>query len=244
VVAMHSEMISFGAGVNSVAMTIMLVEKGWQGPIVFANPGSEHPDTYCYMESFERNYLVPRGLSITRIEPGSEYHERSDLPLYEFCMNRGIIPFLAVRWCSVDWKRNPLGNWRKAHGIDTSLLGIVDDEPHRVRDDSSVAYPLVEQGITRKMCWPIIQGVGLDVPRKSGCWFCPGQRLSQWKDLYLNHRDLFDKAVALEENASQHNQKNATLDPHGVPLTEMAARRWEGLQQLDLSHWLPCACSL
>ncbi len=29
-----TEMISFGAGVNSVAMTIMLVDEGWRVPIV------------------------------------------------------------------------------------------------------------------------------------------------------------------------------------------------------------------
>jgi len=64
-----SEMISFGAGVNSVAMTVMLIEEGWRGPIVFADTGGEWPETYCYLEYFERQFLKPRGLSITRLSP-------------------------------------------------------------------------------------------------------------------------------------------------------------------------------
>lgn len=36
---MANELISFGAGVNSVAMTILLVNEGWRGPIVFCDTG-------------------------------------------------------------------------------------------------------------------------------------------------------------------------------------------------------------
>ena len=238
------EMISFGAGVNSVAMVILLAQDGWRGPVVFCDPGSEHPETYCYLETFERGFMADHGLELTRILPGSEYHEQSDLDLYDFCMEQGIIPLLAVRWCSVKWKRNPLENWRKAHGIPVTLLGITDDEPRRVRQNPTVRYPLVERSINRLECYRIIQCAGLDLPRKSGCFFCPGQALAQWRDLYLNYPDLFQSAIALEENASERCQKHATIDPHGVKLVDMASRRWEGAEQMDLSDWLPCACAL
>ena len=55
-----SEMISFGAGVNSAAMTIMLVEQGWRGPIVMADTLAEWPETYCWMRTFEDQWLKPR----------------------------------------------------------------------------------------------------------------------------------------------------------------------------------------
>lgn len=66
------EMVSFGAGVNSTAMVITLAEEGWRGPIVFADTMGEKPETYCYMDYFEREYLKPRGLAITRLLPGDE----------------------------------------------------------------------------------------------------------------------------------------------------------------------------
>ena len=241
-----SEMISFGAGVNSVAMTVMLVEGGWRGPIVFADVGkAEHPDTYCYITYFEKEYLKPRGLEVIRIEPGSPYHsKKAQLPLEQYCLQAGIIPLLAVRWCSVEWKRNPLQKWAKAHSIDIQLLGISASEPRRVRDDPSVRHPLVEAGIHRPECRRIIQRAGLLAPRKSGCFFCPGQALAGWRTLWFEYPELYKRAIAMEENASAHCQKWATLDPHGVNLRQMRERRWEGQEQMDLSRWLPCACRL
>ena len=240
-----TEMISFGAGVNSAAMTIMLVEDGWRGPIVFADPGAEHPETYCWMTYFEKEYLKPRGLEIVRIEPGSPYHKRSKLSLEAFCLERGIIPLLAARWCSVEWKRNPLHGWSDKHGYPIHLLGISASEPRRVRDDPAVRYPLVEAGIHRQECRRIIQRAGLLVPRKSGCWFCPGQRIAEWRQLYFDYPELYDRAIALEDNAIEHCQRWVTLDPHGImSLRQHRERRWQGQIQMDLSRWLPCACRL
>ena len=245
-----SEMISFGGGVNSVAMTVMLVEEGWRGPVVFVDPGAEMPETYCYLEYFERHVLKPHGMTITRISASTNPTLYDDKRVVEnqtlegFCLARGIIPLLSVRWCSTMFKRTPLEAWRKAAGIDTTCIGMAADEPRRVRDDPAVRYPLVERGINRAECHRIIQRAGLPPARKSGCFFCPGQQVTQWRNLYLDHPDLFERAMALEEHAGECHQKNATLDPHGVALREMAARRWEGLQKMDLSRWMPCVCGL
>lgn len=219
------EMISFGAGVNSVAMTIMLVEDGWRGPIVFADTGGEHPDTYCYIEYFEREYLKPHDMVITRLMPGSEYHnKKAQLPLEEYCLQVGIIPLLAVRWCSAEWKCRPVGKWCKAHSISVSLLGISASEPRRVRNDSTTKYPLVEADIHRPECRRIIQRAGLLVPRKSGCFFCPGQAIAGWRTLYFEYPELYARAIALEDNANAHRRKMVTLDPHGISLRQVVSR--------------------
>jgi len=245
-----TEMISFGAGVNSVAMTIMLVNDGWHGPIVFADPGAEHPDTYCYIEYFEREWLKPRGLEVTRISPAThpELYDDKRLggladTLEEYCLMRGVIPLGAVRWCTVQFKVNPLNNWKIQHGIARANVGFTVDEGHRERRDDT-NYPLDDRQITRPECHRIIYRAGLDAPRKSGCFFCPGQPLADWRELCLNHPGLYERAIKLEENASKANQKWATLDPHGISLEQHRSRRWEGLVQFDLSEWIPCMCRL
>lgn len=246
-----SEMISFGAGVNSVAMVVMLAGSGWRGPIVFADTGGERPETYCYLEYFERSFLEGLGMGITRVSPAEQADLYDDKrlggladTLEEYCLKRGIIPLLSARWCSVQWKRNPLENWRKRHGIEKSLVGISASEPRRIRDDAFVGYPLYEEHVTRGGCRRIIEEAGLEAPIKSGCFFCPGQALAQWRRLYYDHPELYERAAVLEENASERCQKWATLDPHGMSLREHARRRWEGQMQMDLSRWLPCACSV
>jgi len=238
-----SEVISFGGGVNSVAMTIGLVEQGWRGPIVFADTGGEHPETYCYLTYFERHFLAPRGLTLTRLEAGSAYHSRkARQPLEQYCLEAGIVPLLAVRWCSVEWKRDPLVRWSRAHGREVQLLGIAADEPQRVRDAATVRYPLVEAGLTRGECRRLIRRAGLDAPRKSGCFFCPGSSLRSWQALYFQHPELYERAIALEDNAGARSEKWATLDPHGISLRQHRQRRWQGQLQMDLSEWLPCVC--
>lgn len=238
-----NEMISFGAGVNSVAMTIMLVNEGWRGPVVFADTGGEWPETYCYLEYFQREFLEPRGLEVVRILPGSRWHKRSKLSLEAFCLDCGIIPFLASRWCSVEWKQTPLRGWAADNGVGIYIQGISASEPQRIRDNPNFHYPLVENGITRGGCKRIIRQAGLEVPIKSGCFFCPGQNLGGWRRLYYDHPGLYERAVALEENASRRKE-GISLDPHGISLRQHVKRRWQGQMQMDLSQWLPCVCHL
>jgi len=247
---MTTEMISFGGGVNSVAMTIMLVEGGWRGPIVFADTGNEHPETYCYMNYFEREFLKPRGMEIVRsstaTHPGLYRKKRivESVTLENYCLSYGVVPLLSVQWCSIEFKREPLETWRKQHNIDIALVGFTDDEPQRIREDPTRRYPLAEHGITRKGCYRIIQQADLDLPRKSGCFFCPGQRLSQWRDLYLNYPNLFERAIQLEDVASKRAGKHATLDPRGLSLRQQKRKRWQGQVQMDLTQWLSCICRL
>jgi len=232
-----SEMISFGAGVNSVAMTIMLVNDGWRGPIVFADTGGEWPETYCYIRYFEREWLGPRGLEITRLSPGSEWHgKRAQVTLEQYCLDHGIVPLLAMRWCTQAWKQRPVTKWA---GAMVRLVGLSASEPRRAaRQEPGVRLPLFEECITREECQRIIAREGLDYPIKSGCFFCPGQPLAAWRRLYHEHPDLYERAIALEDNAT------TALDPHGISLREHARRRWEGQMQMDLSAWIPCLCTL
>ncbi len=159
--------ISFGAGVNSTAMTIMLVNEGWRGDIVFANTGAEWPETYCFIDYFESEWLTPRRLAITRLGPEWRKDKRAKtLPgLMEYCEHYSILPLCGIRWCTRIFKIDSC----QAYHNDEYYLGIAADESHRQPD---LPRPLVERGVTREGCIEIIEAEGLDMPQKSGCYIC------------------------------------------------------------------------
>jgi len=255
-------MISFGAGVNSVAMTIMLVEDGWRGPIVFADPGAEHPDTYCYIDYFERDWLGPRGLEVTRLSPELTpdlYPPSYRMDIIAKCEMKQIVPIFLNRWCTTEYKRKPLTKWAKAHGIECQNIGIAAEESHRARNGEfagiALEYPLVDRRIGRDQCKDITAAAGLSVPPKSGCWICPFQRLSEWRRLYDLRPDLFDKAVELD-NAAIEKMKGHRRNPFagqlaqkfGHPL-QMFKDQWDAQLELPLIpdpeyEYQMCECRL
>jgi 3'-phosphoadenosine 5'-phosphosulfate sulfotransferase (PAPS reductase)/FAD synthetase len=242
-----TELISFGAGVNSTAMTIMLVNQGWRGPIVFADTGAEWPETYCFMDYFEKEWLGPRGLGITR--PGAEYRiESKRLDLVNYCRLHSVIPIPAARFCTRLYKTVPLAKWAEERGITTQFIGIAAEESHRQKGREC---PLIDANIDRKGCVKIIQAEGLSVPRKSGCWICPFQRNSQWQELWTNHRDLFEIARRLEEGACKKTKRFITFDPAGKVSLAMRQLRYESQSSMfddqemdDLLEYKPCVCGL
>lgn len=173
-----NQVISYGAGVNSTAMAIMLINQGWQGQIVFSDTGCEWPETYCFMDYFEQEWLKPRGFEIIRLKglPWQRYVKGASL--IEACEARHIIPIAAMRWCTMEYKRRPLERWCIENNNPEQILGIAADESHRMVGKNR---PLCDAGITREGCYKIIEIEGLSIPRKSGCYICPFQRPSGWK---------------------------------------------------------------
>lgn len=243
--------LSYGGGVNSTALAILLINAGWRGQIVFADTGAEWPDTYCFMNYFETEWLEPRGLEAIRLQglPWQRYGGGVGEPgctLIRYCELRRVIPFMALRWCTVQWKVKPLQRWAN----DTAyMIGISAEEAHRQPDQTR---PLVDLGVDRNECVKIIQREGLNVPRKSGCWICPFQRDSQWRELWERYPELYEKAMSLEEGCKRRETKKSaqpTLDPRGISLRRrlLAYRHQMSLPGLDmdsLRRYEPCICGL
>jgi 3'-phosphoadenosine 5'-phosphosulfate sulfotransferase (PAPS reductase)/FAD synthetase len=243
----YADILSFGAGVNSVALAIHAINDGWAGEIVFADTGCEWPETMCYLSYFEREWLAPRGRSVTVLGgmPWQKY--KGGVPLIDYCEAMAVIPLCSVRWCTAEWKVEPLK--RYAAGRST-MIGIASDERHRQPD---AIRPLVERGIDREGCIRIIEAAGLDVPQKSGCYICPFMRVSQWRELWQRHPELFERAARLEENAQSNERSkrtNVTLDPSGRYTLRDLQLRFESqmtLPDLDLDdyrRYQPCVCTL
>lgn len=200
---------SFGGGVNSAALMVLLVQQGAPlDEVVFADTGSEVPETYQFLD-VARAYFEKNGVPlhiVTRPSAGS---------LYDTCMKRRVIPSVIWRWSTRDFKVNPIHRYYRSLGSPIAqYLAIAYDEIERMRD-SSVSYvrnlyPLVDQKITREKCIAIIQEAGLPVPVKSGCFFCPFNSAERWRWLQQQHPRLYGKAIRLEERSKHFPEQRLT----------------------------------
>lgn len=131
--------------------------------------------------------------------------------LYNYCMERKIIPIRSKRWCTVDFKIKPIHRFLRHIGATTKKpvqedIGISLDEIHRMnfnpKDPKYIAkvWPLIDNKITRRECYTIIKEHGWPVPVKSGCDFCPYAKRKEIRQLSADHPERFMQIVKLQEN--------------------------------------------
>ena len=209
---------SFGGGVQSTAVLVLAALGRVQyDAFLFANVGddSENPETLEYIERYAKPYAAKHGIEIVTLQklwkgkPETLYgriqrSERS-LPL-PVRMSNGAP---GRRTCTADFKIDVIAKWQKQHGAtkaDPAVcgLGISIDEIHRARVDSGIAwqtleYPLLDLRMFRRDCVNLIESVGLAVPPKSSCYFCPFHNRDEWKRLKREQPDLFLRAVDMEK---------------------------------------------
>ena len=205
-----AHILSFGGGVNTVALMVMLIQdRSPLDGVVFADTGGETPETYEAVE-FAKSYVAEFQIPFTVVQARPH---NSDL--YGTAQRRRVIPSVQWRWCTRDFKVNPIHQFYRGLGSHVNqYVGIAFDEIHRIRDSRedyvTNLYPLVEKRLTRQGCIEIIENAGLPVPEKSGCYFCPFNSTARWRNLLDSHPELFTKAIDLEENSKHFPRQRLT----------------------------------
>ncbi len=205
--------VAYGAGTDSTAMLVELVERRQHVDVItFADTGGERPETYAYVTMFSA-WLVERGYPpIVTVKNDGMYES-----LEANCLQTNALPSIAYGFksCSEKYKIRPQNKWLKAHplaietwaagGVVTKLIGYDAGEERRTltaKDkDFAFRFPLIEWGMEREDCIAAIQGVGLPLPGKSACFFCPSSRPHEVITLHRKHPDLMARALAMEANA-------------------------------------------
>lgn len=191
--------VSYGGGTNSTAMLIGCWERGIHVDIIlFSDTGGEKPHTYEHIEAMQA-WLAEKGM------PPIIVVRKPDLTLEQDCLNRKALPSVAYGFksCSDHFKIRPQRKYLESIGVinPTKLIGFDMDEPHRAQPIKGNRYPLIEWEWGRAECVEAIERVGLPLPGKSACFFCPSSKKAEIKVLRRMYPTLAARAVAMERNA-------------------------------------------
>ncbi len=208
---------SFGCGVDSVAGLLLNSD---YDEIIFADTGNERPETYTYLDYFEKK----SGLKITRVR--SHYGK-----IANYYYSKKAQPSKWKRDCTGKFKISPIRKYlRNKYGKKESFeMSIFIDfsEFHRMRKSDvkyiKNIYPLVEQKISRPELKELIISKGYELPIKSGCYFCPYTTKKGWLDLKEKYPNLYKNVLKLEKNSRMK-----------LPLINLKGK--------DSQNLLECAC--
>lgn len=212
--------VSYGMGVDSTAMLVGMQQRGIRPDmIVFADPGSEHPDTYAYADVIDewlaRVDFPERTVVRYKVQRPKHGHYST---IEENCLVNATLPSIAFggrKACSSKWKGEPIDAHvartyatvitagvivRRAIGYDA---GPCDSKRGGVQAEGpwEWIYPLREWGWDRDRCISEIDAAGLPVPPKSACFFCPSTKPAELIQLARNYPHLARRAVEMEDRA-------------------------------------------
>jgi len=243
--------LSFGGGVNSVAMILLLLDQKKDFEAIFVDHGTDWPETYEYFNMFQ-GWLKKNGYKqITMLKPSEKKNKTETKEfenLYDYFYEYKMVPSFMLRICTDRFKIKPIHKYVKAPCF--MLLGIDAGEAKRakisVKKGIENRYPLIENEIDRDGCKQLILDHGLPVPMKSGCYICPFQRRGQWIELRKKHPDLFCKAQQLEDRNMEYRKSNGkkslTLSGSGKRLSIIIDEKQGHLFKQD--EYPPCQCML
>lgn len=185
-----TQLLAYGAGLNSTALIVGMVERGEQADaVVFADTGGELPETYRYLTIMD-DYLAANGwpaiVTVRRAHNDGETLEAN-------CLRYGKLPSIAYgfKTCSTEYKKRPSERWARAWPMAINawargekvikLLGYDADEPHRftrIRQEGPyvIRCPLIDWSWGRDECVEAVARAGLPTAPKSSCFFCPSKR--------------------------------------------------------------------
>lgn len=237
--------LSFGGGVNSVALYLYLIEQNVKFEAVFSHHGTDWPETYDYVAGFQW-WLKHNGFRpITVLRPNIEGYSE----LISYYEHHKIIPSFMNRGCTDKFKIRTLHKYYKKPSFE--MIGIDWSEKKRAkinsRDGYECRYPLIEAKIDREGCKRIIRRWGLPIPMKSGCYICPFQKRSQFVTLRFKHPCLFERAVQLEIRNNEKRKERGKAPIYISAGRKVSLSKYVGEQQsaiFEQDEYPPCECML
>ncbi len=220
--------LSYGGGLNSFALALAAHARGLRPDLIlFADTGSERPETYAHIDTVLTPWLASVGwpaLTVVRwVRQSGTF-----APLDAYYLGRRELPSAAYGYagCSDKFKRQPIDKAVAAHPDVIAAIargetverwvGYDSGEAHRLgRSVDGGGYrwraPLVEWDMDRDDCRAIVTAAGLAQPGKSACFCCPHSRPSEVYDLARRHPELFARSVEIERAAAAKRREEGIV---------------------------------
>jgi hypothetical protein len=119
--------------------------------------------------------------------------------------------------CSYQFKIEPQDEWVKENFPNQRINKFIEihhKEQSRIINKKSgqamwkdaiaeYHYPLVAMQLDDHACQQIIASVGLPLPPKSSCFFCPNRKIQEVRELKDKHPELYLRGLLIEQTAMQ-----------------------------------------
>ncbi len=181
--------VALSGGKDSTALALRLKEVEPREYIYLCTPtGNELPSMEAHWDALEK--LL--GIQITRL---------TNHDLLFWIHHFQALPNWRQRWCTRLLKIEPCLFYVQQHQPATLYVGLRADEEERkgiYSGDALTRFPLREWGWDLQAVHHYLQEKGVTIPARTDCAWCYGQRLQEWKQLWLHFPEKYAEAEALE----------------------------------------------
>lgn len=198
--------ISFSGGVESRTMALLY---GNKADAIFSDTGSEHDELYKQLEEVEKTIREFHGNDFKIIKVKNDKYDS----LESYIRESAYFPNFQARFCTRMFKIEPIDNYLKKYkdeGVELMIGLNADEEEMRTGNHGLLpfvkySYSLADNGITRAMCYQILDSIGIrpNFPaymQRGGCKFCYYKSKKEYQAMAILNEKEFDEVAQLEED--------------------------------------------
>lgn len=212
--------VALSGGHDSTALSLLLADREPRPYTYVCTPtGDELPDMFAHWRHLGERL-------------GSRILPVMTMTLRQCIDSEGMLPNFRARFCTRKIKILPFIAWlqeQSTQGPIVAYVGLRADEPLRVGgvygniEGIEQRFPLREWDMAEDDVQSTLLQYNVKCPDRTDCARCYHQRLGEWWELWRDHRDIFDDAIA-DETRIGHTYRSPGRDTWPVSLAEMAVR--------------------
>jgi 3'-phosphoadenosine 5'-phosphosulfate sulfotransferase (PAPS reductase)/FAD synthetase len=244
-----AHIVALSGGKDSTALALRLVEIEPRPYTYICTPtGDELPEMFEHWRKLSKSLPSP----LIPLMTGS---------LKACIASNGMLPNFHARFCTRQLKIEPFRRFMFANMPIVAYVGLRADEMEREGTDYGTEaelfgmpqivqrFPLREWGWGVKRVLGYLDAKGICIPERTDCARCFFQKLGEWHNLWLNHREIFLDAEQDEEKYG-HTYRSEQRDAWPASLKDLRIEFEQGriptrsLRMMESRKGMCRTCSL